>query len=561
MSEGAEVRKFRSTAGRRGPRAYAMQTPLYRAAHGFAYWVARLWFRGLFYGYSLRGAIPRRILFIPHDDRAGNPRNGQAILGGRARILDIVNEAPRAGGTGAGRNPELIVEYHGCEWLRDLHAVGTPAARNSAGALIETWISRNRRWHPVSWRPDILSRRICNWLLYSEFVAAERDDRFASLFLDSLARQVRHLRRARPFVLHDLDRLLVLKALIYGALCLPGGVRGIPVLLRQVLGTSELQFLPDGGHVRRNPEAQFEALQLLVEIRDAVRDAELPLPDEFRDLIRRVAAMAAFFRHDDGGLALFNGASEGDPSALARLLKRAGGQGPKFLSARSAGFERVLADRNQLIVDCGPPAGGVAGTLAFEFSAARQRIVVNCGAAGRADHGWEQFLRTTAAHSTLVVEDTNSSQIRSDGTLGDGPSAVTCKRREGDGETWLDMSHDGYVRTHGLTHHRRLYMGARGTELRGEDRLTGTGDHRFDIRFHLHPLVRASVLRNGTSVLLRLPNRAGWRLLCDGGTASLEESIYLGRPGNARRSEQIVISGTTRDGDAVVRWSLAELAS
>lgn len=559
MSEGTKVRKFRGPARRRGPRAFATSNPLYNAARGFAYWVAQLWFRGLFYGYSLRGAVPRRILFIPHDDRAGNARNGQAILGGRARFLDIVNGKPRVDGAGVGRDRALFVEYHGFDWLRDLHVIDTRAARNSAGALIETWIRWNSRWHPVSWRPDILSRRICNWLMHADFVAADRDDRFPSLFLDSLARQVRHLRRARPFLLHDLDRLVALKALLYGALCLPGGVREIPGLLQQIIRTCEKQFLPDGGHVRRNPEAQFEALQVLVEIRDAVRDAGLAVPDELRDLIRRVAAMAAFFRHGDGGLALFNGASEGDPLALARLLKRAGTRAPKFLSARSTGFERIRADRNRLIVDCGPPASGVAGTFAFEFSTARQRIVVNCGGANRADDSWEQFLRTTAAHSTLVVENTNSSVIRNDGTLGNGPGSVICKRSEGDGETLIEMSHDGYVRTHGLTHHRRLYMTARGTELRGEDKLTGTGDHGFEIRFHLHPLVRASILRNGTSVLLQLPNRVGWRLLCNGGTASLEESIYLGSPGNARRSEQIVISGTTRNGNAVVKWSLAEL--
>ena len=557
MSESAEARKFRFPA--RGPRAFATSTPLYHAARGFAYWVARLWFRGLFYGYSLRGAVPRRLLFIPHDDRTGSLRNGQAVMRGRARFLDMVNENPRGHGPGPSRNQELLVEYHDFDWIRDLHAVDTPAARNSAGALIETWIRRNSRWHPVSWRPDILSRRICNWLMHADFVLTDQDDRFLSLFLDSLARQVRHLRRTNRFLLHDLDRLLVLKALLYGALCLPGGIREIPGLLQQILRTCDKQFHPDGGHVRRNPEAQFEALQVLVEIREAVRDAELAVPDELRDLIRQVAAMVAFFRHGDGGLALFNGASEGDPLALARLLKRAGGRIPRFLSARSTGFERIRAGRNRLIVDCGPTASGVAGTFAFEFSTARQRIVVNCGGADRADYSWEQFLRTTAAHSTLIVENTNSSVIRSDGSLGDGPNTVIWKRHEGDGETWIEMSHDGYVRTHGLTHHRRLYMTARGTELRGEDRLAGTGDHGFDIRFHLHPLVRASILRDGTSVLLQLPNRVGWRLLCDGATASLEESIYLGSPGNARRSEQIVISGTTREGNAVVRWSLAEL--
>ena len=48
-----------------------------------------------------------------------------------------------------------------------------------------------------------------------------------------------------------------------------------------------------------------------------------------------------------------------------------------------------------------------AGTLSFEMSVGRDRLIVNCGAAPAAEADWRDALRATAAHSTLVPADTN----------------------------------------------------------------------------------------------------------------------------------------------------------
>src|SRR5439155_26605378 len=119
---------------------------------------------------------------------------------------------------------------------------------------------------------------------------------------------------------------------------------------------------------------------------------------------------------------------------------------------------------------------------------------------------------------------------------------VLCRRQEVDGNLWLELSHDGYQQRFGLIHHRRLYLAATGEELRGEDKLAGKGrGQAFMIRFHLHPQVQASLLQNA-SVLLKLPSGAGWRLRSSGGSIALEQSVYLGRAGEVRRSQQVVIS-------------------
>jgi uncharacterized heparinase superfamily protein len=57
-------------------------------------------------------------------------------------------------------------------------------------------------------------------------------------------------------------------------------------------------------------------------------------------------------------------------------------------------------------------------------------------------------------------------------------------------------------------------------------------------------------------VLLRLPGGAGFRLRSSGAEVSLAESIYLGRPGEMRRTQQVVLNCEIRGAGAEVKWAL-----
>ena len=109
------------------------------------------------------------------------------------------------------------------------------------------------------------------------------------------------------------------------------------------------------------------------------------------------------------------------------------------------------------------------------MSVGKQRVIVNCGAYAGRDATWRLAQRATAAHSTLVVEDRNSAEIREDGTIGANGINVTSERLEADGNTWIDMSHDGYMASHGVVHRRRIYINASGSDIRGEDTLRRIG--------------------------------------------------------------------------------------
>jgi uncharacterized heparinase superfamily protein len=201
------------------------------------------------------------------------------------------------------------------------------------------------------------------------------------------------------------------------------------------------------------------------------------------------------------------------------------------------------------------------------MSVGRERLIVNCGAQACPGGGgeWRGAQRSTAAHSTATLCDTNSSELHTEGSIGRRRAAVTCRRDEADGNIWLEASHDGYRPTFGLTHHRRLFLSASGEDLRGEDRFTAEATPAqacdFAVRFHLHPDVQAMAAQDGRSVVLRLPKGSGWRLRSAGAALALEASVYLGQPGQVRRSHQIVLSGQTGGGETVVKWALQRMDS
>jgi uncharacterized heparinase superfamily protein len=155
----------------------------------------------------------------------------------------------------------------------------------------------------------------------------------------------------------------------------------------------------------------------------------------------------------------------------------------------------------------------------------------------------------------LVVADTNSVEIRADGTLGRTPATVLRERAEHEGQQWISATHDGYRERFGLIYARQLFLSADGEDLRGEDRLTGLPGAAFAVRFHLHPSVQGSLARDGSGALLRLPSGIVWRLRAAGAEMSLGESIYLGS-GEARKTQQVVLSGTVPPGGITVRWAI-----
>ena len=458
-------------------------------------------------------------------------------------------------------------ELHSFAWLRDLHAVGTGRAAERARALVLDWLEQHRTIASAApaWGPESLARRLSAWLAHSEFLLQGADDEFSQRFHRALELQANHLARTARNGTEGLTQLIACRGLIETGLCLPNGERRIAQGLKLLEAALTQQVLGDGGHIERNPSAQLDTLWCLAGLRATFEATERPSAPTLSEGIARLAPALRLFRHGDGRLALFNGGVEEERGLIDLALSRgAAGSGSAPLDAPETGFRRIEGRHATLIADTGAPSAtgrwAHAGTLSFEMSAGRERLIVNCGGWRGPDDGWREALRGTAAHSTLVVDDTNSATLGADGSIAEGPKSVNVERRDRDGATWIDTDHDGYLDTLGLIHKRRLYAGAEGADVRGEDTLTHLRQRRrrgrqFAVRFHLHPHVRCAMTEDRRAVLLRLQNGAVWQMRTAGASVSIDESVYAGDGATRRRTSQIALIGPIED-TTTVKWAL-----
>ncbi len=492
------------------------------------------------------------------DPWTGDDLRGTALLRGELEFSGLRATLQPGAFTNPAAVPMLRALAHGFTWLRDLRALGTDAARIRARALVAEWIAEPAP-DPISQRPDVAGARIAAWLGHYDFFAASADDAFRQTLMARLVADARALAASLPTEELDARALTAIKGLIAAAVALPEHGAFLNRALRILPQEIDRQILPDGCHCERSPAQLLVVLQDLTEIRALLQAAQATPPSSLTPAIERVAPALRALRHADGGLALFNGTKEDNAALIDLVLGQAGRtvRGPNAMN--DGGFQRLQAGRSVLIMDCGaPPAPKLdrfahAGTLSFELSIGRERLIVNCGGAPAATGLWHDASRATAAHSTLVITDTNSSELKPSG-LGRRPERVDMQRQEASGAHWLEASHDGYRKPFGAVHRRRLYMSESGDDIRGEDVVEADTPQAYTVRFHLHPGVDASIQQDGETALLRLPSGNGWRLRAEGAIMTLEESIYLGGP-EPRKTDQIVLTGYP-DGDQQVKWAI-----
>ncbi|HEX2256260.1 MAG TPA: heparinase II/III family protein, partial [Afifellaceae bacterium] len=468
-------------------------------------------------------------------------------------------------------SPDWARSLHGFGWLRHLRAAETALAQSNGRAIVADWLRTHARGGGIAWEPPVAARRTLAFLAQSGLVLDGADHDFYRRFVRVLLHHARFLGARLQTLEPGIPRQRAIVAVAMVGLSLSRQERLARSWLARLDQELELQVLPDGGHVSRNPAALVEALLDLLPLRQAlVARALEPSPVLVRS-IERMMPMLRFFRHGDGAFAQFNGVSSSAADRVATVLAYDEALGTPVSSATYSGYERVTAGPSVLIADAGPPPPMAlserahAGTLSFEFSSGGQRIVINCGAPARRHSALCRAARETAAHSTATVNDASSSRFSGpepDARIVSGPRDVERQRHaDADGTQHLRLAHDGYVRPFGLRHERVLSLAGNGLSLTGSDGFSGRGgpQARFAVRFHLHPQVKVHEAEDETACFLALSDGSVWRFEADC-PVDLEDSVYLSDVTGRLPTQQLVLQGPLGDRPPV-NWRLARWES
>lgn len=534
--------------------------------------------------FTFAGSTPAdRLLIAPQDLRTADGINAPDIYGGRFLFSGHLVETHGASPFEMeGMHPDWLRELHEFGWVRDLRAADSHISRQNARALVDDWLRLNRRGDRIAWNVAVVNRRVMSWLAHSPFILVDGDHEFYARFVRSLIRQVRFLRRNINAVSSDTLRLQIALTLTAASIALSSERRTMRASLRKLDHELQRQILTDGGHVSRNPMAVIETLADLLPVRQALVSQGIELPASMLQSVDRMMPIMRFFRHADGSFAQFNGMGPTPRDLVATILAYDDARGVPPENVPHTGYQRLSGGPSMVLVDTGrppPPAQSReahAGCLSFEFSSGLHRLVVNCGVAVIAADRWRRVARSTAAHSTVTVEETSSAKFLGNLVLEkligtpvlDGPRKIEIARSEDENGQKLFASHDGYEELFALRHLRNLVLSQDGTLLRGLDAFEfqegkkaakKLDDYNYAVRFHIHPNVTLSYTGEGESVLLALRDGEMWEFHAPGADLAVEESVFLSDASGPRRAEQIVLYGNVGDTTSVA-WQFVKVA-
>ena len=514
---------------------------------------------------------PLKLVAVPRDHVAGDRQRGGALLSGKFTSGSETLPLTDLDFATVGTEGSMAEQLQGFSWLRDLSAAASREnGARLAEAMLGRWLIAHGTKVDAAWAPHLWGERILFWTAYAPYILSSADSGYRSALLNTLARGARHLDTNAEKAPAGLQRITAWCGVVAAGLLVQGGVprvaRGEAGLARALAAA---QF-DDGGLVSRSPFEQA----LLVDRLGLLRSCYLAAKQIIPEGIEAAAAAALAALHGvtlgDGALSSWQGCNPGEASRLTALIEGCGLRARPLRNARGWGYQRLSALGTIVILDAAPPppakiaAQGSASTLAFELSDGPQRLVVNCGGPGPLPTDLPEELveglRTTAAHSTLILADTNSTNIMADGSLGKGVEDVTIDRSEDNDASRLESSHDGYVRAFGLVHKRSVMLGNDGKELRGADQLMGKGRKKirestgYAVRFHLAPGVEATATADGMGAILRSKGAPPWNFRCRGGQLTQEESLWIDGRGQPQRTTQLVIVGEVSALGGEIGW-------
>ena len=527
----------------------------------------------------------------PEPRTIGTFARGRQLSAGNFLFAGYLVEAPDASLWDLPMPDEAFeIEVHGFAWLDDLAAVSDLTARHRAQTWTHEWAARFGRGKGPGWQPDLTGRRLTRWVNHAVMLLHNQERATSDTFFRAMSQQVNYLAKRWKAAEPGLARFEALGGLVRGALALQGMEKHLAPGLRALSRECVQRIDEEGGLPSRNPEELLSVFAILVSLVEALDAAGKETPPDVDHAIREIAPTLRVLRHADGGLGRFHGGGRGLDGRLDHALAASGTRHMRH-KGLAMGYARLSKGRTTVIIDAARPPSGAnslnahASTLAFELTSGRRPVIVTCGSGDTFGSSWRRAGRATASHSTLAIEGYSSSRLGGHGIIAgrrtelliDTPRDVTATRPDSDAGAAVILSHDGYLGTHGLIHHRRLELAADGRSLIGDDSLsaltqeaektfdvaferTGLRGVPFAIRFHLHPDVHAELDMGGTAVSMALKSGEIWVFRHDGlASLQLSPSVYLERGRlSPRAARQIVLSASVMDYATRIGWTLAK---
>ena len=450
-----------------------------------------------------------------------------------------------------------------------LFSIDLKSSKKICLSIISKWIENNQRYNSDLWEIDILSRRIISWISNSQLTYDEGDKIYKEKFNKIVFKQVNHLINEIKKSDNYHDKLLGCAAIILTGVSYNEDRYlefGLELLKKIIKYSFDSEFFPKSRNIRQ----LIFYLKYFILIRELLKESSNEIPEYLDEIIFHLGKGYDFLWSSTKHSLLFNGNHESNLDDFDKYLDL---QKYYFKNKKNdLGGYSILTNKNVIVgMDIGPPPENKfsenyqSGPLSFELIFKGKKLICNSGYFQDTKKKLNLISRSTAAHSTLVLNNKSVANFKKDfkGKIFNKFNFKTLNKNVVlEKNYWLiKSSHDGYSKNYGTIHERLLEFFPETNKFVGTDKLIKNKNFvptSFEIRFHLMPTTKVTKTQNKNIILIELENSA-WRFYSENTSIDVETGLYFGNKNNYLENQNIYISGSTEKHEQEIKWEIIKI--
>ena len=452
---------------------------------------------------------------------------------------------------------------HSFFWLFSLDL---KSSKKIIQSVILNWIEENNNYNKKNWEVDILSRRIIAWISNSKLTYENSEDKYKNKFNTIIQKQINHLiNEIEKSKLFD-DKMIGCAAIILTGLSFKEDkyLNFSFTLLKKIINFSfDNQSFPKSRSIR---QLNFY-LKYFVLIREWLKESQNEIPEYIDEIIFYLGKSYSILCQGIKKNILFNGNHEEKNNDFDQYLNN---HGYKFKnnSLEAGGYAILKNKKISLVMDIGPTPekkfsrNYQCGALSFEIISNNKKLICNSGYFQKTKHKLNDISRSSANHSTLIIDNHSSCKINSSKLEIENNLKILKKKTVMEKNYWnICASHDGYNKRYGIIHEREIEFFPENYKFIGQDKLLKKKNFKssnFEIRFHLEPNVKIMKTQDGKSILIDIENE-GWKFTAHGYTINIETGLYFGKKNSFTENQNLFISGITQNENQSIKWEFEKI--
>ena len=456
-----------------------------------------------------------------------------------------------------------IQDIHTFNFLNFYQKLGGKKGIELSKINIFLWFKNFKYYKSFPWTAEYASKRLINLIYNYDFICSISDKKEIAKINKILNFHIKRISFETSFKKKDSLSSSEILALVLIECCKKSLNSK---LIKKIDSLVDIQIDENSVHKSYNILEHAKFLNNLIEVRNIFLFFNIETSQNFKNNILAMTSVLKTYQHADTSLPLFNGCNNNYNKTIEQIFEKEQFVKTLTLTKFKNGIATYKDSKKIVFFDVVQPSNlGFhnelgSGSLAIELSAYGEKIITNCGGSEIGGKN-PAYLKYSAAHSTIILDNTNISEVREDGINSNYLKRVNFETSDEKNVITLSGTHNGYLTNYKKICKRTLFINKKRDLLRGEDTIISTQSiikkNVYHIRFHLMPEISTTITENKKNIIIKTKKNNIW-IFKSNKEIVIEKSIFV-KNDIANETNQIVISGVTSLLNTKIMWSLEKI--